>query len=103
MDDQLDQLHADYIQAIFESHHAGTIDLQAAVQLALIGRYYERIGDHAVNIGTRVEYMVTGWLPEHSGAARLRARAEMAQAEQARAAEQATTAGLEHLPDRRTG
>lgn len=77
IDDTLDQLHTDYIEAIFESHHAGTIDLQAAVQLALIGRYYERIGDHAVNIGARVEYMVTGWLPEHGGAARLRARAEV--------------------------
>ena len=78
MDDGLDLLHKDYIQAIFESHHGGVIDLQAAVQLALIGRYYERIGDHAVNIGARVEYMVTGWLPEHSGAARLVARRERA-------------------------
>ena len=42
MDDGLDPLHKDYIQAIFESHHAPTLDLQAAVQLALIGRYYER-------------------------------------------------------------
>jgi len=103
MDDQLDQLHADYIQAIFESHHAGTIDLQAAVQLALIGRYYERIGDHAVNIGTRVEYMVTGWLPEHSGAARLRARAEMQEAEQARAAAEAVRAEPPASADRQTG
>ena len=38
-------------------------DIQPAVQLALIGRYYERIGDHAVNIGERVRYMVDGWLP----------------------------------------
>ncbi len=79
MDDGLDLLHKDYIQAIFESHHAGVIDLQAAVQLALIGRYYERIGDHAVNIGSRVAYMVTGWLPEHSGAARLVARRDRAE------------------------
>jgi hypothetical protein len=27
-----------------------------------------------VNIGERVQYMVTGWLPEHSGAARYHAR-----------------------------
>jgi phosphate transport system protein len=44
------------------------------VQLALVGRYYERIADHAVNLGERVRYMVSGWLPEHTGAARLAAR-----------------------------
>lgn len=78
MDDRLDLLHKDYIQAIFESHSATNIDLQAAVQLALIGRYYERIGDHAVNMGERVRYMVTGWLPEQAGAARARLRDETA-------------------------
>ena len=71
MDDCLDRLHARVHPGIFESHAAGRIDLQVAVQLALVGRYYERIGDHAVNIGERVRYMVTGWLPEHTGAARL--------------------------------
>jgi phosphate transport system protein len=78
IDDRLDDLHADYIQAIFESHRGGNLTVEAGVQLALIGRYYERIGDHAVNIGNRVQYMVTGWLPEHSGAARAVARAERA-------------------------
>jgi phosphate transport system protein len=77
IDDGLDQLHRDYIEAIFESHATHDLGLQAAVQLALIGRYYERIGDHAVNIGQRVQYMVTGWLPEQTGAARLRARADV--------------------------
>ena len=65
MDDVLDQLQKDFVQAIFESHAAGRIDLQVAVQLALIARFYERIGDHAVNIGERVRYIVTGALPEH--------------------------------------
>ena len=73
MDDRLDQIHADYIQTVLELHD-GAGDVQAAVQLALVGRYYERIGDHAVNIGERVQYMVTGWLPEHTGAARYAAR-----------------------------
>jgi len=77
MDDKLDDYHRDYIEAIFESHHSSNLGLEAAVQLALVGRYYERIGDHAVNIGTRVEYMVTGWLPEHSGAARHQAKLAM--------------------------
>jgi len=74
MDDRLDQLHKDYIQTILELH-TDVKDVQVAVQLALVGRYYERIGDHAVNIGERVHYMITGWLPEHTGAARLAARA----------------------------
>lgn len=73
MDDRLDQIHKDYIQAILELH-ADVRDVQIAVQLALVGRYYERIGDHAVNIGERVQYMVTGWLPEHQGAERHAAR-----------------------------
>lgn len=72
IDDRLDQLHADYIQAVLT--WAGDGDIQPAVQLALIGRYYERIGDHAVNIGERVRYMVDGWLPEQTGAARAEAR-----------------------------
>jgi phosphate transport system protein len=76
IDDRLDDLHSDYIQAIFESHQSDYIDLQAAVQLALVGRYYERIGDHAVNMGERVLYMVTGWLPEHDSTAREAVRAE---------------------------
>ncbi len=63
MDDQLDQLHREFIAQILESCRAGQLDVQAAVQLALIGRYYERIGDHAVNVGERVRYMVTGALP----------------------------------------
>ncbi|MEX2658464.1 MAG: phosphate signaling complex protein PhoU, partial [Acidimicrobiales bacterium] len=74
MDDSVDALHADYIQSIFESHETEAMALQTAVQMALVGRYYERIADHAVNIGERVRYMVTGWLPEHTGAARLAAQ-----------------------------
>jgi len=70
MDDIVDELQGDFIQAVFESHATGNVELKAAVQLALVGRYYERIADHAVNIGERVRYMVTGWLPEHTGAVR---------------------------------
>lgn len=60
MDDRLDLLHNEYIQSLFE--HQTEHGVQPAVQLALIGRYYERIGDHAVNMGERVGYMVTGEL-----------------------------------------
>jgi phosphate transport system protein len=71
MDDMLDRLHAEFIQQIFESHAGGRLDLQVGVQLTLVARFYERIGDHAVNIGGRVRYIVTGWLPGHEGGPRL--------------------------------
>lgn len=74
IDDRLDELHRDTIQAIFETHQERDYDLQAGVQLALVCRFYERIGDHAVNIGERVCYMVDGWHPEHTGALRAQAR-----------------------------
>ena len=74
IDDRLDNLHRSYVQAIIEAGISVSLDTQPAVQLALIGRYYERIGDHAVNIGDRVRYMVDGWVPEHTGAARERER-----------------------------
>lgn len=65
IDSFLDDLHRQFIQQILESHAAGTIDLQVAVQLALVGRFYERLGDHSVNLANKVRYIATGWLPEH--------------------------------------
>jgi len=67
IDDRLDDLQADFIQEIFKAHEAGELQLQETVQLALIARYYERIGDHAVNIGERIMYMVTGEIPDPNG------------------------------------
>ena len=68
-----------YVETIFSVDISPATTLRTAVQLALIGRFYERVGDHAVNMGERVSYMVTGWLPEHSGAARLESRRRAAQ------------------------
>ena len=75
MDGYLDDLQRQFVQTIFETHGADKIDLPVAVQLAVVARFYERIGDHAVNIGERVRYVVTGWVPEHEGAARFATRA----------------------------
>lgn len=72
MDDYLDDLHREFIVQIFESHAAGKIDLQVAVQMAVVARFYERLGDHAVNISQRVLYIATGWLPEYTDASRER-------------------------------
>lgn len=63
MDDLLDRIHADFVQAIFESHANGLTPIAVAVQLALVARFYERIGDHAVNMGERIRFMLTGEMP----------------------------------------
>ncbi len=92
MDDRLDELCSDFVHAVFQAHDDGNgLPLPACVQLALIGRYYERIGDHAVTVADSVQYLVTGWRPEQNGAARRIARdtrvheTERLDAEQSRA------------------
>jgi phosphate transport system protein len=42
--------------------------VEPAIDVALLGRYYERIADHAVSLGRRVVYLVTGQAPTHSDA-----------------------------------
>jgi phosphate transport system protein len=77
MDFRLDELHAEYIRTIFTvfgGAGSGGGDLPAAVQLALVGRYYERLGDHAVNVGEHVVFMVTAVRAEHVGAGRAKSR-----------------------------
>jgi phosphate transport system protein len=74
MDSFLDGLHRRFIAEIFEIHASKEIDLQVAVQLAMVARFYERIGDHAVNVSERTRFIVTGWKPELKGAARFKAR-----------------------------
>ena len=70
MDSFLDGLQRELVRRILETHAESDMDLQVAIQLAMVARFYERIGDHAVNIGERVRYLVDGWMPEHKGAER---------------------------------
>ncbi len=74
MDSFLDGLHRRFIAEIFEIHASKEIELQVAVQLAMVARFYERIGDHAVNVSERTRFIVSGWKPELKGAARFQAR-----------------------------
>ena len=67
MDSYLDSLHRQFIQLIFESHINNKIDLQVAVQLAVVARFYERIGDHAVNVSERTRFIVNGWVQDGGG------------------------------------
>jgi phosphate transport system protein len=65
MDDVMDDLQKDLFRAILtaDSESLSEAVLQRAVQMALVGRYYERVADHAVQIGRWVSFMVTGDLP----------------------------------------
>lgn len=38
--------------------------VEAAIDVALLGRYYERIADHALSVANRVVFIVTGDVPE---------------------------------------
>ena len=60
MDDVMDDLQKALFRTIFSGGAPDESALQRAVQVALVGRYYERIADHAVNVGERARFMVTG-------------------------------------------
>jgi phosphate transport system protein len=60
MDDVMDELQKELFQTIFSFRSPDDATLQLAVQMGLVGRYYERAGDHAANIADRVLFMVTG-------------------------------------------
>lgn len=59
-DSVLDATHRDLLQAIFAAHKAGNCEIEVALQYALVGRFLERIGDHAVNLARSVVYSITG-------------------------------------------
>lgn len=75
LDDVLDDLHRTYIQTVIHSSRHGDLEAHETLQLAMVGRFYERIGDHAENVGERIRYIVSGWTPEAAGADRAKARA----------------------------
>jgi phosphate transport system protein len=47
--------------------HEWKHSISVGVEAALLGRFYERFGDHAVEIGRRVIFMETGALPAEDG------------------------------------
>jgi phosphate transport system protein len=52
-DDEMDELHASLIAELA----AGAMALPVAMEMTLVARFYERLGDHAVNIARRVVYL----------------------------------------------
>lgn len=61
-DEEADELRSRHFDVILADEWADGV--QAAVDVALLGRYVERIADHAVLIASRVVFIVTGLLPE---------------------------------------
>ncbi len=57
-DDRLDDLHADTFTAMLGGGWAA--GPQQTVDVTLLGRFYERFGDHGVSIARRIVYLVTG-------------------------------------------
>ena len=57
-DDRLDDLHSDTFTAMLGGEWAGTP--QQTVDVTLMGRYYERFGDHGEAIARRMLFLVTG-------------------------------------------
>jgi phosphate transport system protein len=60
MDDVIDDFQRDLLKELVAG--SGEEETEVAVRVALVARFYERMADHAVNIGERVRFMVTGEL-----------------------------------------
>ena len=57
-DDAIDSLHRKIIQTLLDPSWQHGIE--TAIDMTLLGRYYERCADHAVSIARRVYFLVTG-------------------------------------------
>lgn len=57
-DNEMDQLHRSLFIVLLDDNWDRGVE--AAVDIALLGRYYERFADHAVEIAGNVRYLVTG-------------------------------------------
>lgn len=62
IDARMDVLRREQFTAMLSDE--STISIEGAVDVALLGRYYERFADHAVAVGRRVIYIITGEVPE---------------------------------------
>ncbi len=61
-DEEMDDLRRGQFRVLLSADWA--YGVEAAVDVALLGRYYERIADHAASMARRIIYVVTGSFPE---------------------------------------
>ncbi len=64
-DDEMDDLHRQLFSVIMEKDWQHGV--AAAVDVTLLGRFYERYADHAVSVAKRVVFVVTGRMPGYTG------------------------------------
>lgn len=57
-DDEMDKLHRQLIGTLVDPSWKHGVE--SAIDLTLLGRYYERFADHAVSVARRVYFLVTG-------------------------------------------
>jgi len=57
-DDEMDRLHRTLFAIILDDNWQHGVE--AAIDMTLLSRYYERFADHAVSVARRVVYLVTG-------------------------------------------
>jgi len=60
-DEAMDDLHRHLFTVLMDREWSHGV--AAAVDVTLLGRFYERFADHAVEVGRRVIFLVTGQLP----------------------------------------
>ena len=66
-DDEMDTLHRALFVALLDD--SWTHGIETAIDMTLLGRYYERCADHAVSIARRVYFLVKGEYASESRAA----------------------------------
>jgi phosphate transport system protein len=59
-DDEMDELHASLMAELA----SGQMALPVTMEMTLVARFYERLGDHAVNIARRVIYLAGSQPPQ---------------------------------------
>jgi phosphate transport system protein len=57
-DDEMDGLHRQLLGNLTDANW--THGVESAIDITLLGRYYERFADHAVSVSRRVYFLVTG-------------------------------------------
>ena len=57
-DDTLDELHRELFNVVLSDDWSHGVE--AAIDVTLLSRFYERFGDHAVSVARRVIHIVTG-------------------------------------------